>query len=89
MVTPPPMTDDLDGDGATRKQKVQMLVVCVFVFLLVYTLSIGPMAFFHKVFKFQQFQNSLEIVYAPLIAIVNNDIEPLSTVLRWYIGLFR
>ncbi len=84
-----PISDEQDGDCATRTQKALMLVVCFFVFLIVYTLSVGPMAFFHEVFEFQQFQDSLELVYAPLIVIVENEVKPLSTVLKWYIGLFR
>ncbi len=73
----------------TRRQRVLMSVVCFFVFLAVYVLSVGPMAGLHQVFEFKQFQGSLEVIYAPLIALIEADVEPFASALKWYVGIFR
>lgn len=77
------------GETPTRRQRALMVVVCFFVFLAVYILSVGPMAGLHQVFEFKQFQGSLEIIYAPLIVLIEADVEPFASVLKWYVGIFR
>ena len=47
------------------------------------------MAALHKVFAFSGFQKAVEIIYKPVVFLVENRIEPFSSVMRWYIGLFR
>ena len=81
--------DRTGQDRLTRKQRMVMSGVCFMLLLSVYVLSAGPMAWLHKVAEFQQFQDALEFVYAPLIAIVDSDLKPLSPILKWYISFFR
>ena len=85
-----PAIDDLTShDRPTKKQRVVMSIICFFVFLAVYVLSVGPMAGLHEVFEFRQFQGALEVIYAPLIALIEADVEPIASLLKWYVGLFR
>ncbi len=66
-----------------------MTIAYCFVFLFVYVLSVGPMVGLHEVFELQEFQVALNVICAPLIALIETDIEPISSLLKWYIGLFR
>ncbi len=84
-----PATTGERSENPTKKQRVMMAGVCLVAFLIVYVLSSGPMVWLHDVFKFEQFQRALEIVYAPIVFLVNNEIEPFATAIRWYVGLFR
>lgn len=49
----------------------------------------GPMALIHKHFAFPPFQKAVEIIYAPLIALYGANLEPISSLLKWYIDLCR
>ena len=78
------------ADPPTRKERVIAGVLCFCLFMLVYILSVGPMAALHEeAVAFSEFQGALETVYAPLIVIVESDVQPVSGLLKWYIGLFR
>ena len=73
----------------TKLQRVAMGGVCCFVFSIVYVLMAGPMVWLNETAKFPPFGKLLQILYAPLMFLVKNDIEPFKSVLQWYIGLFR
>lgn len=73
----------------TRRQKLVAALLSVSGFLTFYVLSAGPMAGLHRVFRFRGFQRVVEIVYAPLVALVKSGLEPFTSILRWYIELFR
>jgi|GEM_PF-2444205 len=73
----------------SRRQKLAAAVLSVSGFLAFYVLSAGPMAGLHRVFRFQGFQRAVEIVYAPLVVLVKSGLEPFTSILRWYIELFR
>ncbi len=73
----------------TRRERVAAGLVCMLVFVVIYVLSAGPMAGLHTVFEFKQFQDALEVVYGPVIVLGESDIEPIASLLRSYIGLFR
>ena len=73
----------------TRIQRLTAGALCTLVFIVIYVASAGPMAGLHAVFEFQQFQDALEIVYGPVIAVGESDLEPVASLLRSYIGLFR
>ena len=47
------------------------------------------MVWLNEMANFSPFTQLLEVVYAPLIFFIKNDIEPIKSVLQWYIGLFR
>ena len=82
--------NSVDGhETVTAKQRLMVVGFCMGLLLVFYVLSIGPMAGLHAVFKLASFQSALEVIYAPLIAIVESDVPLFSQVLKWYVELFR
>jgi hypothetical protein len=73
----------------TQRQKLNALAVSAFGFLAFYLLSAGPMAGLHGVFKVPGFQKAVEVVYAPVVFLVKRNVEPFSSVMKWYVDLFR
>jgi len=73
----------------SRRQRVLVSLFCGMTFLIIYVLSAGPMAGLHDVFEFEPFRDALEIVYVPVIVLAESDLEPVSSLLKGYIGLFR
>lgn len=59
------------------------------VFLTFYLGTVGPMAALHQSLKFKPLQKLIEIVYFPVVLAMKHEIEPLHTMMRWYVGLFR
>lgn len=77
------------ADKPTKRQKFWAFAFAATGFLIVYLLSAGPMAAIHNASKFGPFQRALGIVYAPVIFIVKNGIEPFASLMKAYIEIFR
>ncbi|MBM82732.1 MAG: hypothetical protein CMJ78_19385 [Planctomycetaceae bacterium] len=73
----------------TKRQKALAAMLTTGVFLVVYILSVGPMAGIHRAADFKEFGQTLEVIYKPLVVIVKKDVRPFSTGLKWYINIFR
>ena len=73
----------------TRRQKLNAFAVSACGFVVFYLLSAGPMAGLHRVFKVPGFQRAIEVVYAPVVFLVKRNVEPFSSIMKWYIDLFR
>lgn len=73
----------------TRRQKLNAFAVSACGFVVFYLLSAGPMAGLHRVFKVPGFQRAIEVVYAPVVFLVKRNIEPFSSIMKWYVDLFR
>jgi hypothetical protein len=84
------MSIEPDPDARpTRRQKLNAVAVSAFGFMVFYLLSAGPMAGLHRVFKVPGFQRAVEVVYAPVVFLVKRNVEPFSSIMRWYVDLFR
>lgn len=73
----------------TRRQRFAASALCVFGFFAFYLLSAGPVAGIHNVFRVRAFQRAVEVVYAPVVFLVKSNIEPFSSIMKWYVDLFR
>ena len=73
----------------TRRQKLKAFAVSACGFVVFYLLSAGPLAGLHRVFKVPGFQRAIEVVYAPVVFLVKRNFEPFSSIIRWYVDLFR
>ncbi len=76
-------------DPPTRRQRVAATALCIFGFLTFYLLSAGPVAGIHNVLKIRAFQKAVEVIYAPVVLLVKSNIEPFSSIMKWYVDLFR
>ena len=76
-------------ESPTNRQRITASAFCVSGFLAFYLLSAGPMAGIHRVFGVPGFQRAVEVVYAPVVFLVKRNFEPFSTIMKWYIDLFR
>ncbi len=72
----------------TMRERLTGAAFAAFGFGTMYFLLSGPMAFLHKRVAVGPFRSAIEILYAPIVFIVKNDIEPLATMLKAYVGLF-
>lgn len=73
----------------TRGQKLKAVAVSAFGFMTFYLLSAGPMAGLHRILNVPGFQRAVEVVYAPVVFVVKRNVEPFSSVMKWYVDLFR
>lgn len=80
---------DQSSAKPTKRQKFWAFAFAATGFLIVYLLSAGPMAAIHNALKFGPFQRALGIVYAPVIFVVKNRIEPFASLMKAYIEIFR
>lgn len=83
------LTRPQDEVPPTRREKLTAAAFCVSGFLVFYILSAGPMAGLHRIFEFSGFRNVVEVVYAPIVFLVKRNVEPFSTIMKWYIDIFR
>ena len=58
-------------------------------FLIFYVVSAGPVSGLAHAMKIQALTNVLQVIYAPLVFIVKHDLQPFSTILKAWAGLFR
>jgi hypothetical protein len=82
-------TDEFAVEPPSRRQKMAATSLCVFGFLVFYLLSAGPVAGIHNVMKIGAFQRAIEIIYAPVVLLVKSNIEPFTSIMTWYVDLFR
>jgi hypothetical protein len=73
----------------SRRQKMAATALCVCGFLAFYLLSAGPVAGIHNVLKVGAFQKAVEVIYAPVVLLVKSNIQPFSSIMKWYVDLFR
>ncbi len=71
------------------KQRIGMSIVCVCLFLFVYALTAGPMVKLMTIADVGEFKTTAKYLYAPIVFLVEKDIEPFASVLKWYISLFQ
>ena len=71
------------------KQRLGMSLVCTCLFLFVYALTAGPMVKLITIADVGEFKTTAKYLYAPIVFLVEQDIEPFATVLKWYISLFQ
>lgn len=81
--------DETVTEPPSRREKMAATTLCVFGFLTFYLLSAGPIAGLHKIVKIGAFQKAVEVIYAPVVLLVKGNIEPFSSIIKWYIGLFQ
>lgn len=93
MATISQPADDIDSQDAsntpTRREKIAATSLSVCGFLAFYLLSAGPVAGIHNVLKVGAFQKAVEVIYAPVVLLVKSNIEPFSSIMKWYVDLFR
>jgi hypothetical protein len=77
------------AEPPSRREKMAATTLCVLGFLTFYLLSAGPIAGLHKIAKIGAFQKAVEVIYAPVVLLVKGNIEPFSSIMKWYIGLFQ
>jgi len=77
------------SDPPSRRQRMFAAALSVFGFLVFYLLSAGPIAGIHNLFEVPAFQKAVEVIYAPVVLLVKGNIEPFSSIMTWYIDLFR
>ena len=73
----------------SRRERLAATGLSVFGFLVFYLLSAGPIAGIHNVMKVGAFQKAVEVIYAPVVFLVKSNIEPFSSIMKWYVDLFR
>ena len=78
-----------DTEATSMRQRVGVAAVCAGILLVSYVLSIGPAAWLHGKFELKGFQAAIEFIYAPLIAVIESDIDPFASMLKWYVELFQ
>lgn len=76
------------SEPKTRREKLFGAGLALFAFSVMYALTSGPVAFLHKNIQASPFRDVIEVLYAPIVFVVKNDVEPLATVMKAYIGLF-
>ena len=73
----------------SRRERLAATALSVGGFLTFYLLSAGPIAGIHNVIKVGAFQKAVEVIYAPVVLLVKSNIEPFSSIMKWYVDLFR
>ena len=71
------------------RQRMLAMAGSAVAFLVVYLVLAGPVAAIHRAVRFAPVQNAIEVVYAPVVFVVRNRVEPLATVMRAWIEVFR
>ena len=82
-------TGELKSEPRTLKQKAFGAGFAIAGFLLMYCLLAGPVAGIHRRVEFGPFRRAIEVLYAPIVVIVENDIEPVASIMKAYVQLFR
>lgn len=80
---------DISPDAPTQRQKLVASALCFWGFLVFYLLSAGPVAGLHRIFEVRSFQKAVEVIYAPVVLLVKSNVEPFSSMMKWYVDLFR
>ena len=70
-------------------QKMGVTGMCAVAFLSLYFLMAGPLAWLEGKLKFRPFSQSIKTLYAPLAQLVRQDVEPASSAVKAYVGLFK
>ena len=83
------LTPVSDVEQTTTLQKTGVVVMCAFAFLMLYFLLAGPMVWIEGKMKFPPFSRSVKVIYSPPARIVKSDLEPASSVVKAYVGLFK
>ena len=70
-----------------KRDGVGVVLIVTFLMLVLYVLSIGPVAFVASRLRHHTFNRAAETFYAPLIWL--SDHTPLGGPLKWYVHLFK
>ena len=82
--------DSLDSSSTpARREKIAATTLSACGFLAFYLLSAGPVAGIYNVMKVGAFRKAVEVIYKPIVLLVKSNIEPFSSIMKLYIGLFR
>lgn len=81
--------DSASSERPTWRQRLAATALSVFGFVTFYLLSAGPVAGIHNVMEVGGFQKAVEVIYKPVVLLAKSHFEPFSSIIRWYIGLFR
>ena len=73
----------------TRTQRLVGFACSVGICLCGYILLAGPMAGLHQAIPFKPFRTAIEFFCAPIVWLTKNNLEPLSSFIKAYVGLFR
>jgi hypothetical protein len=74
-----------EKDGTSRCRD---LIVCLQI-CDVLPVFCRAVAGIHNVMKIGAFEKGVEVIYAPVVLLVKRNIEPFSSVMKWYVDLFR
>ncbi len=83
------LTPVSDTEKTTILQKAGVASMCAAAFLMLYFLLAGPLVWIEGKMKFPPFSRSVKVIYAPLARIVKSDLEPASSIVKAYVGLFK
>lgn len=83
------LTPVSEVEQTTKLQKAGVAAMCAAAFMMLYFLLAGPLVWIEGKMKFPPFSRSVKVIYAPLARIVKSDIEPASSVVKAYVGLFK
>ena len=82
--------DSLDSSSTpSRREKIAATTLSACGFLAFYLLSAGPVAGIHNVLNVRAFRKAVEVIYKPIVLLVESNTEPFSSIMKWYISLFR
>ena len=73
----------------SRRQRLIGFACSVGIFLVCYVLAAGPMSWVHKVVPFKPFRTAIEYVFAPIVWLTKHNLEPISSMIKAYVRLFR
>lgn len=77
------------NEPPNRREKMKATTLCVFGFLTFYLLSAGPIGGLVQIAKIGAFKKAVVVIYAPVVLLVKSNLEPFSSIIKWYIGLFQ
>ena len=76
------------SEPKTLRQKLTGSAFAISGASMMYLLMSGPLAWLHNKVGVGPFKTAIETMFAPVVFVVKNDIQPFSSLLKAYIGLF-
>ena len=87
--TPQPETDEpTPATPVTRRQRTVGCIGSSLAFVVVYVGLAGPVAWLHNAIDVGPFRRGIEIIYAPVVFIVENKIPPFAGLIKAWIEWF-
>ena len=88
MNNPAVLTSSSNKEVISWKQRIGMSLFCTGIFLFIYALTIGPVVKLLKMINVSEFEIAFKYFYAPIVFLVEKDVEPFASALKWYISFF-